>query len=234
MLQYPLFMNILSLNTWRGKLEKEITVFIQEYKKSVDVFCFQEMSPLMRELCKNLLLEFEEYYFHKFVTSEDDFHQSVFIKKSIAVIDFGSVLDESPNIGFGVWVKIESNGKTLFVCNYHGMSRPGTKLDTPERLAASQELISFFSKKAEPKVIIGDFNLLNSVRSIVMFEENGYLNLIKKYNFTNTRNKYAWEKHPEKIQYYADFAFVSSNISEKGFIVLPDEVSDHAPLLLTL
>lgn len=227
-------MNILSLNTWRGKLEKEIASFVLEQKKSVDVFCFQEMHPSMREICQKILPEYEEYYAHKFVTSVDDFHQSIFIKKSIAVLDFGSVLEGVPQTGLGVWVKVDNKDNVLYICNYHGMSRPGNKLDTAERLAASQGIINFFSNEREPKVIIGDFNLLNIVKSATTFEENGYVDLIKKYQITNTRNRHAWEQHPENIQYYADFAFVSDDIKEKSFKVLPDEVSDHAPLLLIL
>jgi endonuclease/exonuclease/phosphatase family metal-dependent hydrolase len=227
-------MKILSLNTWGGKLEAEIAAFILEQKKSVDIFCFQEMYPPVRTLCAHLLPNYTEFYVYKSVTESDTFHQSVFVRNTIEVLDSGSVLINIPNVGLDVWVKVVENGRHLFISNHHGISRPGDKLDTPERIQASLELLNFANLQTEQKIIIGDFNLLNTTKSVSLFKDNGFVDLIKKYKVTNTRNKYAWEQHPENIQYYADFAFVSADIQEKNFEVLFDEVSDHAPLLLEL
>lgn len=54
-------------------------------------------------------------------------------------------------------------------------------------------------------------------------------NLIREYGITSTRTSF-YQK-PEK---HADYVFVSEGISVKAFTVLPDEVSDHAPLLLAI
>ena len=60
-----------------------------------------------------------------------------------------------------------------------------------------------------------------------MIEATGMRNLIKEYNITSTRTSFY--KKPVR---FADFVFVSKDIKVNDFKVLPDEVSDHAPLFL--
>jgi endonuclease/exonuclease/phosphatase family metal-dependent hydrolase len=62
-----------------------------------------------------------------------------------------------------------------------------------------------------------------------MIEQTGLINLIKKYNITSTRTSIYTK--PDK---YADYVLVSPNIEVIDFKVLPDEVSDHAPLYLEI
>jgi endonuclease/exonuclease/phosphatase family metal-dependent hydrolase len=62
----------------------------------------------------------------------------------------------------------------------------------------------------------------------MMIEEKlGCIDLIKKYGITSTRTSLYLK--PIK---FADYVFVSKGIDVIDFKVLPDEVSDHAPLLL--
>jgi endonuclease/exonuclease/phosphatase family metal-dependent hydrolase len=65
-----------------------------------------------------------------------------------------------------------------------------------------------------------------------MFESHGLNNLIKTYGITGTRTK-LYDKN-DTHEHYADYIFVSSDIDVTDFRVLPDEVSDHAPLLVDI
>ena len=54
-------------------------------------------------------------------------------------------------------------------------------------------------------------------------------NLIHEYNINSTRTSFYTK--PEK---YADYIFTSKDLLIKNFEVLPEEVSDHAALLLEI
>jgi endonuclease/exonuclease/phosphatase family metal-dependent hydrolase len=58
--------------------------------------------------------------------------------------------------------------------------------------------------------------------------EDGMRNLIREYKITSTRTSF----YP-KTEKFADYFFVSPEVQVNDFQVLPDEVSDHAPLLLS-
>ena len=73
---------------------------------------------------------------------------------------------------------------------------------------------------------MGDFNLRPDTRSIGLFDEH-LSNLIRKYNIKSTRTSYC----PYPIR-HADYVFVNDWVKVKSFEVLPDEVSDHNPLML--
>jgi len=79
----------------------------------------------------------------------------------------------------------------------------------------------------------GDFNLYPQTKSIKIFEEAGYRNLIKDFGVKETRNKFAWEQFPdEEKQHFADYCFVSKNIKIIDFQVPNVLISDHNPLIL--
>ena len=63
-----------------------------------------------------------------------------------------------------------------------------------------------------------------------MIKENLDLrDLVQEFNISSTRTSY-YTKEPK----FADYIFISKNIDLKDFKVLPDEVSDHAPLYLEI
>ncbi len=78
-------------------------------------------------------------------------------------------------------------------------------------------------------MLCGDFNLLPDSESLLMVERIGLRNLIREYGITSTRTSL----YPKDGR-YADYAFISEGIQLKSFKVLPDEVSDHAPLLIEI
>lgn len=101
------------------------------------------------------------------------------------------------------------------------------KNDSPERLEQSAKILEFTKKIQNPFILCGDFNLLPDTQSIQLFEDAGLRNLIKEFGVTSTRTSFY--SKPEK---HADYAFISDGMGLKDFKVLPDEVSDHAPLLI--
>jgi hypothetical protein len=60
-----------------------------------------------------------------------------------------------------------------------------------------------------------------------MLEEAGLRNLIKGYGITSTRTSLYKKEHR-----FADYTFVSENISVIDFKILPEEVSDHNAMYL--
>jgi endonuclease/exonuclease/phosphatase family metal-dependent hydrolase len=121
--------------------------------------------------------------------------------------------------------------RALVVGNIHGVALPGHKLDTEMRLYQSKTILEYFAKIDSVKIIGGDFNLMPETRSIGMFDEVGYQNLIREYAIDTTRNEISWVQYPTK-QFYADFFFVSSETEVKGFEVPKNEASDHLPMIL--
>ncbi len=169
------------------------------------------------------------------------FGKAVFVKKSIPVQSYASynlfdtreVPGTSPEEGYVVLqaLGIEDKGKNLHVLNFHGMSRPGTKIDTPERIVQSQRLLDVLATlPPAPTVLCGDFNLYPDTQSIGMLDAK-LRNLIKEYKITNTRNEVSWRKFNSK-QYFADYTFVSPDVQVKNFEVPYNEVSDHLPMIL--
>jgi endonuclease/exonuclease/phosphatase family metal-dependent hydrolase len=76
------------------------------------------------------------------------------------------------------------------------------------------------------KMLCGDFNLRPDTQSLELLEHD-MLNLIKSHKVTSTRTSL----YP-KDEKFADYIFVSKDITVNQFNVLQHEVSDHAPLLL--
>lgn len=128
-------------------------------------------------------------------------------------------------------LKIISSNGSFWLCNFHGASRPGNKLDTPRRIQQSKTLLGVLDRLDGPKILCGDFNLMPNTESIKMFERSGMRNLIKTYKIKNTRNSISWARYNNR-QSYADYAFVSKEIKVKDFKVPYTLASDHLPMIL--
>lgn len=227
-------MKIIFLNTWNGKIKDSIIEFIQEQSKDTDVFCFQEVYPEMRQLCREVLPDYEEFYAYKIVAKDDDFPQATFVRKNIGTLSFELVLNDQTNCGLGINVLIKQGDTLINICNFHGIAFPGDKLDNPSRLEQSKELINFLKNKKGLKIIGGDFNMLPETASMRMFEKKGYRDLIKEFKIKATRNRLAWEMYPDNPQYYSDYVFLSQGVKIEKFAVLNNEISDHLPLILEI
>lgn len=243
-------MKIISLNAWCGIKHDNLMNFLKKYSKDVDVFCFQEIRngkylngneengetvELLTEIAE-ILSDFN-HYFSEMVPGVG---MVSFIRKNIVVENF-----EMTEILKADEIKIKmSDGKSyyrrimqslilrekdLIIHNFHGI--PGAnKKDSPERDMQTDHLLNILRKNNKPQIIVGDFNLDINTDAILRLEGN-LKNLIKEYNIKTTRND---NYRPFKELPFADYAFVSKELSIKNFSVLPDEVSDHLALLLEI
>ncbi len=227
-------MKVLFLNTWGGKVREDITKFIEEQSRDTDIFCFQEVYKEMKFLCRDILPNYQEMTAYKYVAEDDDFPQATYVDKNITILSSGTLLKRQTNSGLGIYVRVRLGHNDLYVCNIHGLSKPVDKLDNPDRLKQSRRLIDFFKDKTGLKIIGGDFNLSPNTKSLQMFQENGYRDLIKEFEIPSTRNRFAWEIYPDNKQYYSDYVFVSPDVKIKNFSVPDIEISDHLPLILEL
>ncbi len=227
-------MKVLFLNTWGGKVRDDITKFIEEQSRDTDIFCFQEVYKEMKLLCRDILPNYQEITAYKYVAEDDDFPQGIYVNKNITLLSSGTLLKRQTHSGLGIYVRVRLGHNDLYICNFHGLSRPVDKLDNPDRLKQSRRLIDFFKDKTGLKIIGGDFNLSPNTKSLQMFKENGYRDLIKEFEIPSTRNRLVWEIHPDNKQYYSDYVFVSPGVKIKNFSVPNIEISDHLPLILEL
>ncbi|MFA6519354.1 MAG: endonuclease/exonuclease/phosphatase family protein [Candidatus Paceibacterota bacterium] len=154
----------------------------------------------------------------------------VFVYKERGYVPDGDVGNHARNIQY---ITAETASGLITVINFHGLwtgEGPGKgKKDSPERLEQSEKILEFTKQLKNPFVLCGDFNLLPDTESIRKFEDAGLRNLIKEFGVTSTRTSFY-----TKPQKFADYVFISGDVDLKDFKVLPNEVSDHAPLLIEI
>lgn len=251
-------MKIISLNTWRGDVGREAVLgFLKREAVDTDVFCLQEVwwapeGGLDTQLVEGLHINTEKHimrlgqevadelsdfqpFFHSQLTPY--YGLMMLVHKNWQVINSGEIFtfkDKSyipPPEKRGVharniqYVTFETPKGVRTVINIHGIWDGASKADTPDRLRQSEIIVEFLQTLDHPFVFCGDFNLEPDTESIKMFEAIGLQNLIRENGITSTRTSYY--TYPEK---FADYAFVSPELIVTDFKVLPDEVSDHAPL----
>lgn len=253
-------MKIISLNTWGGYAGKEKMMSFFDRYKDIDIFCLQEVwnaryeelhgvmaggKPLdtgrtmtdgRNDIQKTLPSHvgyfrphfMDDYGLFMLVSNRFNViaEGEVFVYKEKGFIPKGDCGNHARNIQY---VTVINNRKLITVINFHGLWNGKGKTDTDDRINQSQNIINFINSLNSESIICGDFNLLPNTKSIQMFEDAGLKSLVKKYEIKSTRTSFY--KKPER---FADYIFLSSGIEEKNFEVLPDEVSDHAALLLEI
>lgn len=168
---------------------------------------------------------------------------AIFAKREREILGEGSVLiagedwrQDAPQDPFPhnlQYIRFLHDGVPYMLAHMHGVPRPGSKLDTPERIAQSQRIIDFLADEKGEKILGGDFNLMPDTESIRMIERAGMCNLVKEHGIRSTRNRLSYGQYPEgERQYFADYAFVSYGVRVRRFSVPDIEVSDHLPLVL--
>ncbi len=203
-------------------------------EQDTDAFCFQEVYDEMKQLARHTLSGYKEVEQYKYVTDDDSFPQATYIKRNIPLLLSGTIMEDEEGVGLGLYTQIRFGQRNLYLCKFHGMSRPVDKLDDPERLRQSQRLVNFFKDKDSSKIIGGDFNVFPETKSVRMFQENSYKDLIKEFNIATTRNQLSWETYPDNKQYYSDYVFVSPDIKIKNFSVPNIEISNYLRLILEI
>ena len=229
-------MKIIFLNTWQGKMKLAIKGFLDKEFKNTDIFCFQEVSPNFFKEIVTFLPQHTGFYEAGRTLALDNqiYGQAIFIRKNFELEKSGRVklyYQLKDDIGFLQYQLLDIGRKKLWLGNVHGKTKPGTKHNTKTRLKQSERIINFFKDKEGPKIFGGDFNLNPDTKSIKMFEEAGYRNLIRDFDIKNTRNKLSWDQF-NNVQYFADYVFVSPEVIVKSFEVPYNEISDHLPLIL--
>lgn len=227
-------MKILFLNVWGNEMRDELLPYLQEHAADTDIFCLQEARDSMRLACAQVLSGFQEISSYKYISDDEYFSQSIFIKKDIKVIASGTLFADDLRVGLANYAKIKHGDNGMYVCNVHGRSRPNHKIDTPGRIQFSKRLIKHFKDKDAPVIIGGDFNLEPATTSVELFEERSYRNLIKEFAIKTTRNHFAWDRFPGNELYYSDYIFIDDTVVFQGFAVENNEVSDHLPMILRI
>jgi endonuclease/exonuclease/phosphatase family metal-dependent hydrolase len=229
--RYSWGMRLLFLNSWDARQRDELVEFIQDQTETVDVFCFQEAEKNMQQVCRELLGDYQEFRAHKYISDKDEMTQTTYVRRGIEVSESGEILQGQKDVGLGLYVQLASEAGPLYVCNFHGMSRPVDKLDNPGRIEASRKLIEYFKHKPL-SIIGGDFNMLPDTEAIRMFSEEGFQDLIEEYGIPTTRNHLIWDLYPDTKQYYADYVFLSPGLQVREFLVPDNTVSDHLPQIV--
>jgi hypothetical protein len=226
-------MLIESLNVWGARKGAVLEEYLRSEVDRIGVFFFQEADKNFPEICRRVLgPNFILHEAYKKVDDNDIFPQMICIKKGFKVLKTETVLEKVENVGLAINCQVQENNRITNLCNLHGISRPGTKLDSEKRIEQSTKTIQHFNKKNMRTIVGGDFNLMRNTKSIGVFNEAGYRNLIEEFGIRTTRNKFAWEKFPETPQMDSNFMFVGPGIKVVNFEVIDNLVSDHLPMIL--
>jgi endonuclease/exonuclease/phosphatase family metal-dependent hydrolase len=251
-------MKIISLNIWGGRAGREKVLDFFATNKDIDIFCLQEVwskayhelegvevagrvpnhSLVMTEVLQDIskvLIDHTAYFRPHY---GDNYGLALLVKSPLGVVEEGEIFvyKEKEYIPEGdpgeharnlQYVKIRTEGKEYTVLNFHGLWNGQGKGDSPDRIAQSEKIISFLEATDSKRfVLCGDFNLSPDTESINMLVERlSAHNLIAQYGITSTRTPLYMRENR-----FADYVFTGGDITVKDFKVLPDEVSDHAPL----
>jgi endonuclease/exonuclease/phosphatase family metal-dependent hydrolase len=240
-------MRLITLNLWGGKRYDDIVEFLQREKEDTDIFCFQEVFDSDREegkgfvpnlynRLKSILDDFNSYYvatehgvdFDDVVDYELSVGNAIFVKNDVLTHDNVQIYDGGNNIQDWSRKAHAIELEDSIICNVHGAWLNNKKRAHPKRREQSKRINTFLDQWNKPAVVCGDFNMLPDIPSMDILEE-GRVNWIKEKNITDTRTSY--------FHYgirYADYVLTSPSLDVKSFEVMPDEVSDHAPLLLVV
>jgi endonuclease/exonuclease/phosphatase family metal-dependent hydrolase len=240
-------MELITFNTWGGRLgESPIRDFCEKYR-NVDVFCFQEIwethdlsliddPKVDTKLLSKMSTYLPEHQVFFRPQYRGIYGLATFVHKRHAVADEGELFvfkeqgyenpvamgNHARNIQF---VHLKMNGKALSIINFHGLWNGVGKTDSADRILQSEKIASFMRKLTNPYLIAGDFNLEPETESIKIIERVCPQNLIKSFGITSTRSS-----HYPKPGKYADYILMSMQLNAKEFEVLPDEASDHLAL----
>lgn len=237
---------LISLNIWGGHVEKPLLHFFNSHQ-NIDIFCLQEVyKSASHKICDDdqfvsldvfgalqKLLPNHHGIFKPVV--QGIYGIGVLISEKFTILDEGeAIIHENADYkGSGPthsrilqWAKCQADGKTHTIVNVHGLWNGQGKTDSPARINQSLKIKEFMDNVKGSKLLCGDFNLRPDTESIKIIE-SGLNNHIKINNIKCTRTSF----YP-KTERFADYIFTSPNIMVQDFKVLPDEVSDHAPLLI--
>ncbi|MEK9151966.1 MAG: endonuclease/exonuclease/phosphatase family protein [Patescibacteria group bacterium] len=249
-------MRIITLNTWGGRALHPLMHFFRKRAPETDVFCLQEIfdadqaaleerhpdEHVRGDLFRKISAELRDFE-GSFASFDDNpLRQSlaVFVRRTVPVRTISDFIVFKPvkpqERGSHVissrklqTVTVDFGGKDLMIANFHGLWNGGPKTDTPERLEQSRRVREVLEKHAGPSLLCGDFNLLPETESVAILDK-GMCNLVRDHRVKSTRTPlYRHYENPDEPN-FADYILTSPDLKVKRFQVLPDIVSDHAPL----
>lgn len=252
-------MKLITLNIWGGRVGDKLPDFFRKYGDT-DILCFQEVfrnftnrsqdEEIMKtdkyqlnpDLFEGLKEHLPDHKGEFCPTFRGTYGLAAFFKQGIEILDQGETFiargdwETNPDIDTKdhhrklQWLELRIDGKSMLIANVHCTHRPKGKGDIEKRLKQSKMIIDFLQMFDCPKILVGDFNLQPDTESIEMIGRSGMKNLVKEYKVPTTRTELykRWDGGPK----FADYIFVSPEIKVNDFKVLPDVVSDHAPLYL--
>lgn len=254
-------MKVICLNIFGGKYFEPLIAFLQEQSRDTDFFCFQEVFDtasdktndasarvnIFSEL-KTILSDFVSYY----VPVEDNFNyftkqyvtyplsvgMAMFVRKTIPVIahdaPFISGAKNSlertdfttfPKVLQTIRYRYANEDYTIF--NIHGPWTARFKGDNERTLSYFKKVRDILNTTNGKKILCGDFNVSPDTQSIALIEK-GMRNLINEYRIPTTRST-LYQSH---ISPFADYVFVSPDVTVEHFSLANVAVSDHLPLVL--
>lgn len=253
-------LSLITLNTWGGRSLYPLMKFIQTRAAATDVFCLQEVFNSEQSIIEerhpkgyiraDLFSEIANAlpdHVGEFATHGDNPHRmslAMFVRKDLvlkgAIAHFPVHVPEQPvETGDRVfsarqiqYATVELNGRDVLIANFHGLFNDGPKTDTPERILQSQRVKAFLDKHGGPKLLCGDFNLLPSTESLAIMAK-GLNDLGSISRITGTRTPLYRHFNNVDEPNFADYMLLSPELKVQHFELLPDIVSDHAPLLVT-
>jgi hypothetical protein len=162
---------------------------------------------------------------------------SIIDRRAARIIDHQDNLDAVPGLHpITRWLQLTEvavPGGVLLVGNFHGIARPGSKLDSDERLEQSRAIRRVMDAHRGPLVLVGDFNLLPETESIRLLEF-GLRNLVIERAISSTRSRLNPYYGTPQEQPHADYAFISPGLRVASFQVPDVAISDHLPMILDL
>jgi hypothetical protein len=225
-------MRIIFLNSWYARTGQEYFDFIDKNTAETDTFSLFEVDSNLFKHLSLILKDFTGIESHKNIGHHLNYDNATFVSNKCKIFNTKINFIEDPVLGGASLIEIDN----FVLCGVHGLPQPGTKLDNPDRIRQSEEILEAVKDFSKPVIIGGDFNLMPDTKSIKIFEDRGYRNLIKEFDIKNTRNEVSWGQFNEQPdfekQYFADYCFISPGVKVKNFEVPYNEVSDHLPLIL--
>lgn len=248
-------MKLITLNTWGGKIDIPLKDFFKRHSSEIDIFCLQEIFHKFGERKSSNLLDQEfqdvanKYLFEEIQEILKDhegyfapvhgesYGLAIFVRKGIEIKESGEIViyenrsfnpkdEESDHDRKIQWMRIKTD-KEWILANIHGHWASDNKIDNEARIEQSKRILNLTEMfKDIPIILCGDFNLRPDTESIKMIDEK-MINLISKYNISSTRTSL----YTKSVK-HADYIFISPDVKDVDFKVLPEEVSDHAALYL--
>jgi endonuclease/exonuclease/phosphatase (EEP) superfamily protein YafD len=235
-------MRIIYLNIEHGEEGEVLGGYLLSELVNADIFCFEEIDKEIFDNFQSRMKMFTGYWFEKDIPGVYTYSLATFIRKEFTVKKSTTILDDDKKVGAAIGFRVQTFHSDIEVVVVHGKSQPADKLDNPGRIKQSRKILDFLAKVKAPGIVGGDFNLMPTTKSIKMFEDAGYRNLIKDFKIKTTRSKNAWRKALENSrkrgfpylgkQLFADYVFVTPEIKIDSFEVPQMEVSDHLPMVL--